>query len=162
MAASRELGNGTVYSIYVQSRVPGDAATIASELLTMQGVNYELMPITRMTAPRVWRETPIPEWPVQEHLFDSVLLLFGILPFDRHRFGLLETGPSGFSESSSSLFMKAWRHDRVIEDQGGVVRVTDSVQFEPRVKLLGALVSPIYETVFRHRHKRLTRKFGVP
>lgn len=57
-----------------------------SELLTMRGVNKELGPLIRMTAPSEWSDRPIYEWPVGRVLFSSWILLFGIIPIDRHKF----------------------------------------------------------------------------
>ena len=128
----------------------------------MEGVNYELMPVVRMTAPAKWLQAPIPEWSVDDYLFTSVIMLFGFIPLDLHRFGLLEVSWNGFSESSSSLVMKNWRHDRVIENLGTVVRVTDSVDFSPRLRALGPILSPLYRQVFKHRHRRLRRKYPAP
>ncbi|WP_290537229.1 hypothetical protein [Alcanivorax sp.] len=47
-----------------------------SELLTMRGVNRELSPIIRMTAPADWSSKPIFEWPTGKELFSSWILLF--------------------------------------------------------------------------------------
>lgn len=151
----------SVTSIREQSDLCGDAAQLAPELLTMQGVNYELMPVVRMTAPENWVQVPIPEWPVDDELFTSVIMLFGFIPLDLHRFGLRAVSWNGFSESSSSLVMKAWRHDRVIESLGTLVRVTDSVEFSPRLSFLGPILSPLYRQVFKHRHQRLRRKYPL-
>lgn len=146
--------------IHEESLLDGDDANIAAELLSIAGVNYELMPLVRMTAPAQWRQTPIAHWPETAHVFNSVLLLFGFIPIDLHRFGLLATGPRGFRESSNSLIMRSWRHDRTIEARETGVRVIDRVEFEPRLRLLGVLLTPVYRQVFRHRHRRLRRKYG--
>lgn len=57
---------------------------VVSELFTMKGVNRELSPLIRMTAPSEWSNKAIFEWPTGEVLFSSWILLFGILPIDRH------------------------------------------------------------------------------
>jgi hypothetical protein len=147
--------------INIQSNLGSDPTFLASELLTMDGVNHELMPLVKMTAPRSWRQKPLPEWPVENRLFTRVILLLGIIPVDLHRFGLLSTGRHGFLESSTSLVMKTWRHERIIEKIEGGARVADRVEFQPRLAVLGAILQPIYRQVFEHRHKRLRKRYGV-
>ncbi len=148
-------------AINLQSNLDSDPAHLASELLTMDGVNHELMPLVRMTAPRAWRQKPLPEWPAESYLFTSVILVFGVIPVDLHRFGLLSTGWHGFLESSTSLVMRTWRHERIIEKIHGGARVTDRVEFQSRLAVLGAILRPIYRQVFEHRHKRLRKRYGV-
>ena len=148
-------------SINVQSEIDGEAKQIAPELLTMGGVNYELMPMVKMTAPEKWYKSPIYEWPESGYIFSSVILLFGFIPVDLHKFGLLDTSLEGIRESSTSLIIKSWRHDRVIEDLGKTVRVIDILEIQPKVKTLAVILAPIYEQIFKHRHKRLKQKYGA-
>ena len=60
---------------------------------------------------------------------------------------------------SDSLVMKLWQHQRKIEDLGKQVRVTDIVKFQPKLRIIGFLLAPIYEQVFKHRHKRIRKKY---
>src|SRR5690554_7620371 len=84
----------------------------------MKGVNRELSPIIRMTAPSEWSSKPIFEWPTGKVLFSSSILLFGILPIDRHTFFFQSIDRQrGFAEASSSLTNKLWHHRREIEDR---------------------------------------------
>lgn len=127
----------------------------------LRAVNTELMPLVRMTAPPAWRHRVIGEWPVGERLFASWILLFGLVPIDRHVFGLSEVWPErGFSEISTSITQRSWRHEReVVALENGGCRVTDRVSFEPRLPL-GPLLLPVYRTVFVWRHRRLLRSYG--
>ncbi len=38
--------------------------------------------------------------------------------------------------------------------------VRDEVQFEPRLGLMGPVLAVIYAAVFRHRHRRLRKRYG--
>lgn len=126
----------------------------------MAGVNYELLPIVRMTAPATWANRAIDDWPTGEHLFTSTLLLFSLIPIDLHRFTLLEVHDTGFRETSSSLVNAQWNHSRTLEVQETGVLVRDVVEYVPRLRFLGGLMLPIYRFVFRHRHRRLKKQYG--
>jgi hypothetical protein len=71
---------------------------------SMRSVNWELWPIVRMTSPKEWQNRPIDSWEGGVELFKSWILLFGLIPIDRHSFRLRNT-PKGFrfNECSSSL-----------------------------------------------------------
>jgi hypothetical protein len=127
-----------------------------SELLTMIGVNTELSPFISMTAPSQWVNRPIFEWPAGQVLFSSWILLFGIIPIDRHTFFFQSIdGNSGFSEESSSFTNKLWHHRRRIDWGGANYRVTDTIEFESRLPVLTNIFATVYRFIFRHRHKVL-------
>jgi len=94
--------------------------------------------------------------------FTSTLLLGGFLPFDRHYLRLMSIEPGrGFHEHSSSLMHTDWIHRRTIEPlPGGGCRITDEVDFTPRMGFLKPLLRPIIAAVFRWRHRRLRQRFG--
>jgi len=98
---------------------------------------------------------------VNEKFFTSVILLFGFIPIDIHHIKFDEVLETGFRESSSSLVMKHWNHNREVEslEQGCVL--TDEISFSTRMPFLGAIIKPIYLFVFSHRHERLREKFGA-
>jgi hypothetical protein len=130
-------------------------------LLTMKGVNKELSPFIRMTAPSEWSSKPIYEWPRGKVLFASWILLFGIIPIDRHMFFFQSIDRHrGFAESSSSLMNKLWQHRRDINSNGPKVRVTDSVEFQCRLPVLECVLEPVYRFIFKHRHRVLRSYFG--
>ena len=133
-----------------------------SALLTMSGVNRELGPFIRMTAPPVWSNKAIFEWPTGEVLFSSWILLFGIFPIDRHKFFLQSIDRQrGFVEESSSLINKLWHHRRNIDRNGASCRVTDAVEFQCRLPLLAYILAPVYRFIFKHRHKVLRSYYGA-
>ena len=130
-------------------------------MLTLRGVNTELSPLVRMTAPSEWSSRPIVEWPTGRTLFSSWILLFGIVPVDRHSFYLKSIDSRrGFVEESSSLVNSLWRHHRYFDQSGETCEVTDTLEFECRLPLLARLLAPVYRFVFRHRHKVLRRNYS--
>ena len=145
------------------SQLRAPAAEVWSAISTMAGVNAELMPLVRMTCPREAAARSLESAPLGEVAFHSYLLLFGVLPFDRHALTLLEILPGeGFIEDSTSLLQRRWRHERRIAPSptGGGCILTDELLFLPRVAALAPLVRPIVRSIFDHRHRRLHRRFG--
>lgn len=129
--------------------------------MSLASVNAELAPLVRMTAPEEWREVAIEQWPTGRTLFNSVILLFGFLPIDVHRFRLEQVYPQrGFLERSSSLVNRVWRHERTIQPGPSGCLVTDVVTVQSRVPLLGGLLLPVFRAVFRNRHRRLRALYG--
>lgn len=145
-------------------QITSHLACSAEQLLTtlnMQGVNTELAPLVRMTAPEAWRDKLITQWPTQQQLFSSWVMLFAVLPIDRHSFFFDAIDPaSGFSENSSTWTNKHWQHQRTIRDAGKGCEITDTVSYESRLPLLGALFKPVYRWVFTRRHQFLRRTYG--
>jgi hypothetical protein len=122
----------------------------------MRGVNRELSPLVRMTVPAEWADIPISRWPTGMSLFTSWILLFGVLPVDRHRFSLRGVEADvGFDEVSSSIINRTWRHRRFVTSRESGVTLRDRVDFTCRVPLLGYLLLPVYRAVFTHRHRVL-------
>ena len=145
----------TSHSFTVSSDLPIPAEQF-SRNLDMAGVNYELGPLVKMTAPEEWKGRAILEWPEGRLLFSSWILLLGVIPIDRHHFQLDAVLPGeGFVENSSSTTNRFWRHSRTIQSASAGCRVTDTVQYENRLPLLGALFKPVYRLVFSWRHHRL-------
>jgi ligand-binding SRPBCC domain-containing protein len=129
--------------------------------ITLSGVNAELWPLVRMTAPAQWANTPLAQWPEQQELFRSWILLFGILPIDLHAFCLQAVLPGrGFVETSSSTVNAQWNHTRTVIPIAGGCRVTDTVEYQSRIPLLGHVLKPMYQLVFWWRHRRIRARFG--
>lgn len=128
---------------------------------TLANVNWELSPLVRMTAPVEWRRSSIADWPVDRPLFVSWILLGGIVPIDRHSFRLVpSTAEFGFCERSSSWFNRTWQHERTIVPVPGGCKLSDRVAVEGRVPWLTAALVPVYRMVFRHRHRKLRKKYS--
>jgi ligand-binding SRPBCC domain-containing protein len=146
----------------ISSDLAASRHRVWSSVSTMDGVNAELMPLVRMTYP--------PErWSLDDQrlepgveLFRSWLLVAGFIPFDRHVLTLVEVDPgAGFVEESRSWLQRRWRHERTLEDlPGGHTRVTDRVVATPVLGVARPLVGMLVPAVFRHRHRRLRRRFG--
>lgn len=140
--------------------LPVNPDQLAADLLVMSGVNYELSPILRMSAPVEWAGKLISEWPVNTDLFSSRILLFGVVPIDLHRFKFLSVDGMGFKESSQTLINSLWSHERRISSNGSGAKVRDVVYYKSKSGFLGCLFKPVYRSVFAHRHKRLKLKYA--
>ena len=140
--------------------LPVSPDQLSSDLFLMSGVNYELSPIVKMSAPEEWASKSIAHWPVNEYVFSSIIFLFGFIPIDLHRFKLLSVNSNGFKESSKTLFNSVWSHERNIlkSDSGATVR--DVVYYKSKIGFLGSLLKPIYHSIFVHRHNRLKLKYA--
>jgi ligand-binding SRPBCC domain-containing protein len=143
----------------VSSRLDAGADSVWALVTTAEGVNYELGPLVRMTVPHgsdlVVREG---------RLGRSWILLGGVLPIDYDDLYIARLDPGrGFSERSALGSARAWHHDRRVEPlRGGGCTVTDRIAFEPRVAAVGRLQEIVFGLMFRWRHRRLRKRFGVP
>jgi hypothetical protein len=125
-------------------------------------VNYELGPWIQMSVPAAWHGLQLKDWSSEGPLFKSWVLLFGLVPLDRHAFGSLDLSQSmRFVETSSSWVNRVWRHERVVTAVAGGCEVMDKVSFAPRLPFVSALLKPIYALVFGHRHSRLRARHAA-
>lgn len=146
--------------VVVSSLLSAAPARVWERVSTMAGVNHELGPWLRMTAPVGARFGPAAVTP-GERLFRSRLLLLCVLPVDYDDLTFVRIDPGrGFLERSPMLSARVWEHERVIEAADGGCRVTDRVRFVPRVAIAAPLQRWIVAAVFRHRHRRLRASFG--
>ena len=144
----------------VASVVPAPPDRVWERVTTFEGVNDELMPIARMTCPHELRRIDPASVPLGRTWFRSWILLFGVLPFDYDDLRLLAIEPGrSFHEDSTMLTQRRWVHRRDLEPAAGGTRVRDRIEFEPRLPLLGPMLRPIFQAVFRHRHRRLAAHF---
>jgi ligand-binding SRPBCC domain-containing protein len=146
----------------ISSDVAAPRHRVWSSVSTMDGVNAELMPLVRMTYPPERWSLDDQSFEPGVELFGSWLLAAGIIPFDRHVLTLVEVHPGvGFVEESRSWLQRRWRHERTLEDRpGGHTRVADRVVVVPALRMARPLVGKLVPAVFRHRHRRLRRRFG--
>jgi ligand-binding SRPBCC domain-containing protein len=153
-----------VPSLFFESRLAAPADTVWAAVSTMDGVNDELMPLMRMSHPadlaRFDDDVDVRPGLV---VFHSWLLLFGVLPIDRHALAFDRLIPGrGFDERSHSWLQREWIHRRRVEPIGpDACRVRDELAFEPRVPSAAPLVKPVVRRLFTHRHRRLRARFGV-
>ena len=146
--------------VEVASRLDAPPAAVWARAATLDGVNDELRPLLRMTAPSGARLDG-PDVPLGRRWFRSWLLLGGVLPVDYDDLTLAEVRPGeGFRERSAMLSLRRWEHDRTLSADGDGTLVVDRLRAQPRVPVPAAVPRALIGAVFRHRHRRLRRRFG--
>jgi hypothetical protein len=148
--------------ISVASRLDARPDRVWDRVITPAGINDEMRPWLRMTTPRGLDRLDPGSIELGKPIGRSWILLFGLLPFDYDEITLvrLEEG-RGFLERSSMLSQRTWEHERTLEPVGeGGCLITDRVRWRPRLGLPGAPLRPLFRWFFRHRHRRLRRRFG--
>lgn len=152
----------TVVHLEFVSHVAAPRARVWAAVASMSGVNAELAPLVRMTAPRGVDRIDADDPQVRAG-FASWILLLGFVPLDRHRFGFAHIVDGyRFDERSTSWLHRSWRHTRTVTDGpgGSSAFVRDELAIEPRLELLAPFARIAVRSVFRHRHARLRRRFG--
>jgi hypothetical protein len=148
-------------TVEVSSLVPATPAVVWERVSTLEGVNHELGPLLRMTAPAGTRIDPATV-PLGERWFRSRLLLFGLLPVDYDDLTLVSIEPGrGFHERSAMRSMRIWEHRRTLSEAPGGTLVTDALSFVPRLPLACGLQRALVAATFRRRHRRLRAWFGT-
>jgi ligand-binding SRPBCC domain-containing protein len=145
-----------------ESVVAAPPEAVWARVSTFEGVNDELRPLMRMTAPARVRALDPSEVVLGECIFRSWVLLFGVIPIDYDDITLIALEPGrGFYERSRMLSMRVWEHERTLKPDGdSATRVRDRLSFEPRLPGSGPLAERVIRATFRHRHRRLRRRFG--
>jgi ligand-binding SRPBCC domain-containing protein len=145
-----------------QSVLAASPEAVWERVSTFEGINDELGPVLRMTAPARVRRLEPAEVVLGERIFRSWVLLFGVLPIDYDDLTLIALEPGrGFHERSRMLSMRVWEHERTLEPDGATgCLVRDRLSFEPRLPGMGPLLERIVRATFKHRHARLRRRFG--
>jgi ligand-binding SRPBCC domain-containing protein len=147
------------------SHLRSDADTVWAWVTTAPGVNDELWPWMRMTVPRGWQDGSLASLEPGVTIGRSWILLFGVLPFDVDDLTLAEIGPHHFVERSPLLSAASWQHERTVVATPTGCRLSDVLTFESRalaVRIPGGvrLHTAVITAIFRHRHRRLVRRFG--
>jgi ligand-binding SRPBCC domain-containing protein len=146
-----------------ETRLAAAAEEVWAHAMTIEGVNRELWPLARMTAPPDLARLDAPSLPMGRRLLRSWILAFGVLPVDYDDVTLVELTPGRrFLERSPMLTQRLWEHEReVVPEAAGGCLVRDRVRFEPRSRLVGRVQFPVFRLVFRNRHRRLVALFGA-
>lgn len=132
-----------------------------THVTSFAGINDELRPLLRMTAPPRLRAVGSLELAPPAKLGKSVLLAFGVVPVDYDDIGIVEFDPPHrFLERSRMLSAAHWEHERTLTPTERGCLLTDRVEFEPRFPGTGAVLNTLVPRLFRHRHTRLARRFG--
>ena len=151
-----------VHSFSISSDLAAAADVVWQHVTDMDGVNGELAPLMRMTVPHALDGARLDQLPIGRRSARSWLLLFGFLPVDFDDLTIAEFGPGRrFLEQSSMLTQSRWEHERTVTAIPGGCRVVDRLAWRGRVAPLGALYRVAVPVLFRHRHARLRRRFGV-
>jgi hypothetical protein len=152
-----------VYSFAISSDLAAAPETVWRNVTAMEGVNSELMPLLRMTVPPGLAGATLDELPLGRRAGRSWLLLLGLLPVDFDDLTIAERGPGHrFLEQSVMLTQSRWEHERTVEAVGGGCRVVDRLRWQGRFPPLGECYRLAVPLLFRHRHRRLRRRFGGP
>jgi ligand-binding SRPBCC domain-containing protein len=146
----------------VASHLEAPADSVWARAVTPEGINSELMPLVRMTLPRGVERLDPETVPIGRPIGRSWILLFGLIPIDYDDVTLVRMDPGrGFLERSPMLSQRLWEHERTIEPEGPeACRIIDRVRYEPRLPVPRGALTLLFRAVFRHRHRRLRRRFG--
>ena len=148
--------------VEVSTVVPAVRAAVWERIATFDGINDELGPLMRMSAPDGIDELTPADVPLGRLWFRSKVYVLGV-PLDYDDLVILELEEGRrFLERSSMRSMRVWQHERVLEAEGdSATRVTDRLTFTPRGPVPRALARRIVRAIFRHRHKRLGAWFSA-
>lgn len=147
--------------IVTRSLLAAPREAVWARVSTAAGVNDELWPVFRMTAPARLRQDGLGAVEVGRRICRSFVLLGGVLPIDWDDITLVELDPpAGFRERSSMLSQRVWEHERTLEQTADGCVLTDRIGYLPRVAVPDAALRALFSRVFRHRHRRLQRRFG--
>jgi ligand-binding SRPBCC domain-containing protein len=138
---------------------PPDA--VWERVVSPEGINDEMRPWLTMRLPRSARGLTIETLPIGAVLGRAWVVLFGLLPIEYDRLAIVAVEPGRyFHEESTMLTMRWWEHRRTLSalnDES--TRVTDHIEFLPRLGLMTPVMAKALYAFFGHRHRRLQRHF---
>jgi ligand-binding SRPBCC domain-containing protein len=147
--------------ISVSSRLDADPGAVWDRVTTPAGINDEMRPIMRMSVPAGVDGLDPEKIELGTRIGRSWVFLFGLVPFDYDDITLIALEPGRrFVERSSMLSQRIWEHERTLEPAGAGCLITDRVCWQTRLGLPGRPLRPLIGFIFRHRHRRLQRRFG--
>jgi ligand-binding SRPBCC domain-containing protein len=152
--------------VEVSTALRATADEVWARAVTEEGINDELTPMLRMTMPPGLAGKTIDTVEVGVELGRSWILLGRVLPVDYDDLRLAELEPGRFLERSRTLTFSLWQHERIVESEGEGARVTDRLGFELKravawIPGAAALARGVVGLLFRHRHRRLVRRFAA-
>lgn len=148
-------------AIVSSSFLAADPSAIWASVTSVHGVNHELWPLFRMTAPPHVRDNGLEAVVVGERVCRSWVLLFGVVPVDYDDITLARLdSPRSFVERSAMFSQRLWEHERTITPAPGGGLLVDRVSYEPRLAIPEPLLRHVYAFIFGHRHRRLRARFG--
>lgn len=149
------------FSFEVSSIVKCDRQQLWQDVTKMKNVNYELMPLLKMTYPKQADILDIQTIRKGEVLFRSWFLFLGFIPVDLHNLRVVAMQENHyFHENSYSLVNSSWKHHRTLESTDEHhTKVTDWIRFVPKISFLGYILKPLIQYLFEHRHRRLSKKY---
>jgi ligand-binding SRPBCC domain-containing protein len=149
-----------MYAFSITSELNAPPEAVWESVHTFKGVNAELRPFARMTAPPGMQERTFEDVPVGQTVLCSWIMAFGFIPMDKYCLKLDAVGNYYFRENFTSTLQRTWQHHRTIVRNAGGSQLTDDVCFQPRLPLIGRVMLPVFKLVFRNRHRYLRQKFN--
>ena len=148
------------YEFEISSGLNAIPSLLWDAAVTPASVNREFRPVLRMTFPNGTRRITEP-LVLNQTKFRSWLLLFGVLPieYDDLSFSEVVEGQM-FHEKSSMFFVRTWEHIRRITPVECGSRLTDTIRFEPKVRIFGTAQLKLFKLVFKLRHMNLLKTYG--
>jgi ligand-binding SRPBCC domain-containing protein len=152
---------GVTREILIASELRASPEAVWARVASLQGINHELGPWLRMTAPRD-AELSSNAIQIGQRWFRSWILLLGLVPIDYDDLCIERIEPEqGFLERSKMFSAPIWEHERTLERlDAGSTRLEDRVAFTPRLSATAGLHRAVIAAIFRHRHRRLRTFFG--
>lgn len=149
-----------IYTYEISSELNVNPALLWDAVVTPANINREFRPVLRMTFPKGTRRITKPVV-INQTIFRSWLLLFGVLPieYDDIAFSEVVEGQM-FHEKSSLFFVRTWEHIRRITPTQCGSTLTDTIRFEPKVRILGSVQMQLFRLVFKLRHMNLAKTYG--
>jgi len=143
--------------VSVTSVLRADPQIVWQSVSTLAGVNEEMAPWLKMTAP----QGSDLEAAASGEVLPLKLVGPAGVPLGTYPLRLLEMNEgSGFLEQTRMLPFFLWQHERTIQPDGSGTRITDSLGWKWRARRLDFLVIPMVRRFFGHRHGVLRREFG--
>jgi ligand-binding SRPBCC domain-containing protein len=152
----------TSIEIVTSSNLQAPREAVWARVASLEGINHELAPWMRMTAPRGAQLSPAAV-PLGQRWFRSWILLFGLIPIDYDDLCIERLDPNrGFLERSTMLSARTWEHERTLQPrENGGTQLIDRVSFVPRFRATASGHRAVIRAIFRHRHRRLEQFFGA-